>query len=132
MEFISKEEFLKQDIDIQIAFMEWWTPKVGDLFYTNEYGIELYLDKKVKGMFGTDGFYTSKKVIPLLTEGQIRKFVEDKGYGIELQYCDGKELLYSLYKFDEGYVDKIKDGEKIVLETYWQLALKIIKEELKQ
>jgi hypothetical protein len=132
MEYISAEEFLKQDIDIQIVFMEWWIPKVGDLFYTNEYGIEVYLDKKAKGMFGADGFYTSKKVIPLLTEGQLRKFIEDKDFKIaEISRGESNDKWY-VKTLDKDFYTKYSEGCENLLQAYWKVALEIAKEEIKE
>lgn len=131
MEYISAEEFLKQDIDIQIIFMEWWIPKTGDLFFTNEFGMECLLDKTESGVLGSKEFYTSEKVIPLLTEGQLRKFIEDNGYGVELRYYDDKSFSYSIYEFNEGYDVKYEDDETDLLQAYWKVALEIAKEKVK-
>ena len=32
MEFISSEDFLKQDEKVQVVFLNWWKPSSGDLF----------------------------------------------------------------------------------------------------
>ena len=41
--FIEAEEFLKQPVEVQQGFMDWWKPKIGDLFELhvveyNDYG----------------------------------------------------------------------------------------------
>jgi hypothetical protein len=128
MEFISAEEFLKQDIDTQIAFMEWWIPKVGDLFYTNEYGMEVFLDKSENGILGTKEFYTSEKVIPLLTEGQLRKFIEDKTESriVEIIYYEGTGYDVAL-----EYRQIYENLGTHLLQAYWKVALEIAKEKVK-
>ena len=32
MEFISAEEFLKQDEEVQKVFLDWWEPSEGDIY----------------------------------------------------------------------------------------------------
>lgn len=137
MEYISAEEFLKQDIDIQIIFMEWWIPKLGDLFYTNEYGIEALLDKSENGILGTKEFYTSEKVIPLLTEGQLRKFIEGKiNSKIEVVFVDkeGVENEESYYRIERVHYlnGNLKNsvwitGKSDLLQAYWKVALEVAK-----
>ena len=85
MEFISEEQFLKEDKEVQKVFIDWWKPSIGDLFKYN-YGysnIEIINLKSIKE--DTEKSKYSAHIIPLLTEGQLRKFIEDKSSDFDLE-----------------------------------------------
>ena len=137
MKYITAEQFLKEPVEVQKVFIEWWKPSVGDLFLFErtvsfdgdkintlkcfENGLELCelteLDKP-------------KVVCPLLTEGQLREFIEEKTEskidvlydleGYEIAECDKSYGCYwqnarSTYKHD-------------LLQAYWKVACEIAKE----
>ena len=128
MEFISAEEFLKQPKEIQKVFLDWWQPSVGD--------IAVY-------KAGHSGFYSwymscitcesdIKKVlheIPLLTEGLLRNFIEDKTECIVSVICEDYENTYG-YKIIHGFGHYDYKENTDLLQDYWQVAVKIASEEV--
>lgn len=128
MEFIRAEEFLKQPKQVQKVFLDWWKPSFGDLINT-EIGkgfVKRIILNKIQDMHSNT--WNKFNVVPLLTEGQLRKFIEDNGYGVELRYYDDKSFSYSIYEFNEGYDAKNEDDETDLLQAYWKVALEIAKE----
>ena len=137
MEYISAEEFLKQPKEVQEVFIDWWEPSIGDLFRWNT-GIHdndahianccmsdntVVMTKKNKGINEGDR-------IPLLTEGQLRKFIEDKtGYKIELSYYEDSGYDLSLTDGRTNYSTYVDLGHNL-LQAYWKVACEIAKEEL--
>lgn len=139
MEFISTEEFLKQDKKIQKVFIDWWKPQLFDLYIFDKRIIEIVRtsDENMILPCKSNNIWEEKKhCIPLFTEGQLREFIEDKtnskidmmffkkGYDIEL-FSTGKlqdefEAISAEYEFEELPCD--------LLQAYWKVALEIAKE----
>lgn len=132
MEYISVEEFLKQPKEVQEVFLNWWNPSEGDLFIfdANKPNLkECVLYSSGKLINGINDTYDKDKCIPMFSEGQTRKFVEDKtdskletlylqtGYSIRLSKNnpEGKNITYS------------KLGENL-LQAYFKVAIEIAKE----
>lgn len=151
MEFISVEEFLRQPKEVQEVFWEWWNPSVGDLFNVNMIVVPqdiyngiphdiyenflLAVDNRANDSnfikFGIDG-----KVTPLFTEGQLRKFIEDKTNGkvmVEYTVCENIVLkLATKSKVTGGLEFKRKysfpKSEINLLQAYWKVAYEVAKE----
>ena len=130
MEFITAEQFLKEDKEVQEVFINWWKPKIGDLFKYN-YGysnIEIINLKSIKEDVEESKY--SAHIIPLLTEGQLRQFIEDKiktklriiptNIGYRIIYLPGKGT---------DLIDKCYEGD--LLQAYWKVAVQIAKESIK-
>ena len=116
MEYISAEEFLKQDEKIQEVFKEYFDHK--EMLFEN--GIIYY------GSFKDEIEY-----IPLLTEGQLREFIEDNKCGkVDITY---DEDGYKIGLTDETglYSDLYNHLDKDLLQAYWKVAVQIVKEQLK-
>ncbi|WBK39589.1 hypothetical protein CB452P1_00005 [Clostridium phage CB452P1] len=144
MEFISANEFLKQDEKVQKVFLDWWRPSKGDLVShidnanDNNLNISIIVDyfsygenwKKypVKG-YNIETNVTmdiSKNFIPLLTEGQLRKFIDDKtAFKLEITQFEDGEWSLCLYK--NGSRD-IEIDDMDLLQAYWKAAIRIAKE----
>lgn len=132
MEYISAEEFSKQDKKVQKIFLDWWKPSVGDICaYKMGRNIEdYYLWKKtfiscesdIKGIMHD---------IPLLTEGQLRKFIEDKTECCVSCFCEDYEKTYG-YKIIHGFGDYDYKKDTDLLKAYWQVAVQIAEQEGKQ
>lgn len=164
MEFISANEFLKQDEKVQEVLIEWWKPKFGDLAsckgiashnenykqvedycivkryskedenskYEDMYGISLYnifqLDSTSVKDYWID-FKNKFDVIPLFTEGQLRKFIEDKT-NCHIEIIVG----ISGYVFVLRSKETLKEEKRIsvlkrdLLQAYWKVAIQIAKE----
>ena len=121
MEFITAEQFLKEDKEVQDIFRNWW-------FKINELKIAFKID--FEDIIFING-ETKKDIYPLLTEGQLRKFIEDKiktklriiptNIGYRIIYLPGKGT---------DLIDKCYEGD--LLQAYWKVAVQIAKESLKE
>ena len=127
MEYISAEEFLKQPKEVQEVFWTWWRPSKGDINYSPvRNGIEVVEIENNSVQRRNNGY------IPLLTEGQLRKFIEDKTEcKIETVWCEcGWSYNIDLVKnYDSGELVKryYNLGEDL-LQAYWTVACEIAKE----
>ena len=127
MEFISSEEFLKQDKKVQEVFIDW--------FGNNADSYDLVCtDTKIKyiSFYGDLEFGEKADYVPLLTEGQLREFIEDKtGCYIDIshnsmdtciQLCD-KEDEYPIEEWEWQYLSND------LLQAYWKAAVEIAEHE---
>ena len=133
MKYISAEEFLKQDKKIQKAILDWWQPEFGDLIEHN--GKYCIIDTFVNALnccsvnLYNDGncTFNKDKVIPLLTEGQLRKYIEDK---IQSKITDFKYCLNPKVSYTSQYrIEDINSDTQDLLEAYWKMACKVSIEE---
>lgn len=140
MEFISAEEFLSQPKEVQDRFKSWWEPAIADLFcykYNTKSFAILFDDgnniENYKYSEGDDNFYTFKKeVIPLFTEGQLRKFIEDKAE-CKLETEINNDHTYDIFieRFNNAYYEykgEFKHLNTDLLKSYWKIACEIAKE----
>lgn len=148
MEFITVEQFQEQPKEIQEVFLNWWKCDYGDLYYYNEYPLEYKdfeiidsdLERDIEGDFD---YFKSIGVIPIFTEGQLRKFIEEKAEcsldvivgGFSKEY-----IYYDLRGYEVKKIDDMKEfgeivfdyyiGAKDLLQAYWKVACMIAKEEV--
>lgn len=144
MEFISAEEFLKEDKDVQEVIDNSIKLCIGDRIYhklSEKYYIylgEYYegfwnvfdLDNKCTGVFCKDYFCRC------LHEGQLRKFIEDKTGKLLLTDVYNEKQLYAILLFDKkseyGSLPKrYRTEETDLLQAYWQVVCEIAKESIK-
>ena len=139
MEFISAEEFLKQPKEVQEVFLEWWEPSIGDLFSWIKNNYEYENDLRKLECCNSDNIVEMTKSfkginegdrIPLLTEGQLRKFIEDKTEGKVEFYPDvyHGERYYTIMIRDSGCGGDDPEFEvdaDDVLQAYWKVAIQI-------
>lgn len=134
MEFITVEQFKEQPKEVQKVFLDWWKPRIGDIFIfnTDEYdnsdsniGVlgsikQINITRRSKGKYR----------IPLFTEGQLRKFIEDKTGGKVDASFGGK--TYTVYSNEDfGLIFKMyEDIDSDLLQAYWKVACMIAKESL--
>lgn len=129
MQYISAEEFLKQDKEVQEVFWDWWTPRKGNINYSPvRNGIEVVEIENNATQRRNNGY------IPLLTEGQLRQFIEDmtKSNLSCWRDVDGYRIyLFTYQKDEEDYkCIEIKDFKQLgdnVLQAYWKVAVQIAK-----
>lgn len=142
MEFITVEQFKEQSIEIQKVFLDWWKPSVGDL-YCNEFLINFEGDKiqKLEVVTNiTDINYikdVSEFLCVLLTESQLRRFIEDKTNGIvkliqwhiEDSQISKRGYAIDILRKNEYHVTyHYKDLGEDLLQAYWKVACMIAKE----
>ena len=155
MEFITAEQFLKQDKEVQNVFIDWWEPSMGDLYawnYSDESENDLHKLQACTSELVIELTNDNKGInegnrIPILTEGQLRKFIEDKSSDfdseseavIEIEFYTKEDLEDKVTQKEIGYLIKIldkSDGLLIdcccdlgtdLLQAYWKVAVQIAK-----
>ena len=116
LKYITKEIFELAPEKVQEVFKDYFD---GDLIlvgtYYNAMGYEIYYKEKL------DEF-------PALTEGDLRKFIEDKtGYKVELSYYDESGYDLSLTNGMTNYCTYVDLGGNL-LQAYWKVACEIAEE----
>ncbi len=139
MEFITAEEFIGQPAEVQKVFLDWWDCCYGDLYYYNAKqnendDIDLINNDLECNFNGDFEYFKSIGAIPLFTEGQLRKFIEDKTeFPIEkIELINGQYDIYTRYKAIDNYSD-IRLFSKLgrsILRAYWKVACMIAKGKL--
>lgn len=138
MEYISAEEFLKQPKEVQAVFLDWWSKNkiISDIvtikINKERWGVHILSDIDLVV------FEIGKDLIPLLTEGQLRTFIEDKTKGIvkviQWNPCvDDNRYGYTIYILAKNeykvlrHIEYKKLGTDL-LQAYWKVACEIAKE----
>lgn len=125
MEYISSEEFLKQPNEVQGVFIDWWEPSEGDI----------YSLKRIGGIGVANGNINEgfkNECIPLFTEGQLRKFIEDKTkYKIVYNYNYEGNIIVGLKDIKSyGFIKEYETDEADLLQAYWKVSCEIAKEQI--
>lgn len=134
MEFITVEQFKEQTKEVQEVFLDWWKPSIGDI-YCNEYLVSFDGDKVqrlevITNMTDTRNVKDESEFLcVLLTEGQLRKFIEDKISG-KVESCYVWDYYTIAIRNTEcGGDDSQHDtGETNLLKAYWKVACIIANE----
>lgn len=122
MKFITVDQFEEQSKEVQKVFLDWWKPSVGDIF-----GSDILIGR---GVITSDRF-DKEGYIPLFTEGQLRRFIEDKtNTDTILGISDCKEYVIALIKNDDELYEMIDTKETNLLQAYWKVACMVAKEEV--
>lgn len=137
MKFIIAEQFKDQPEEVQKVFLDWWQPEMYDLYWYS-------FNKE-----NEDGFILSctnweqitaieklkYKTIPILTEGQLRKFIEDKTGGtLDVVYINEstpKTYCIKIYKAKESILE-LYITAKDLLNAYWRAACSIANDILQE
>lgn len=134
MEFITVEQFQEQPKEIQQVFLDWWKPSIGDI-YCNEFLINFKGDKiqKLEVVRNTTEINYIKDVSEflcvLLTEGQLRKFIEDKTKTkIETSLTVYNQYALWLVKVKGQDYETFDTREEDLLQAYWKVACMIAEE----
>lgn len=133
MEFITVEQFREQPKEVQKVFIDWWKCEPYDLYAwswnrrTNAWCVSVCCDE-----IQADSINKSKDIstgIPLFTEGQLRKFIEDK-LNIKVQF--NIHFLTLDYVMTTDDLDKVRvhTGTDCLLQAYWKVACIIAEEEV--
>lgn len=140
MEYITAEQFMEQPQEVQKIFLERWKPEKFDLFawdvkgFNKVYSVMTY-DQGSILPFGSPNIWNEKsQCIPLLIEGQLRRFIENKINGkVDIVYSSDTEFQFSFWKFEKYGNDYIGSQEiraNDLLQAYWQVALQIARDEV--
>ncbi len=134
MEFITVEQFREQPVEIQKVFLDWWKCDYGDLYYYNENPLK-YKDFEIINndleceVYGDFDYFKKTGVIPIFTEGQLRKFIEDKTDGIDIIQFKGNKITIYIYDNSKPLCFKeYKNLSDNLLQAYWKVACEIAKE----
>ncbi|WP_195954773.1 hypothetical protein [Clostridium tertium] len=135
MEFITVEQFKEQPVEVQKVFLDWWKCEPFNIYAwcwnlkDNKWSIEsccnqIQADTINKGK-------TIGDIIPLFTEGQLRKFIEDKTNGKVESYYAWDYYTIAIRNTGCGGDDPQCDTEETnLLQAYWKLACMVAKEGL--
>ncbi|WP_026887698.1 hypothetical protein [Clostridium beijerinckii] len=132
MEYISAEEFLKQPEEVQNIFIN-YTSKLNDwetsLFSARD---EKFRKSKFPLLGSQIDFFVNeygKDIIPLLTEGQLRKFILEK----TKMHCVEVKMVYSSFKHtiiirNGDLYWEFKEVDRDLFQALWKVALEVAKE----
>lgn len=125
MEYISVEKFLKLPKEVQDIFWNWWKPSKGDINYSPvRNGIEVIEIENNSNQRRNLGY------IPLLTEGPLRKFIENKTeYRVDCCLYEGTCDI-NICENNVLYIKKYEDIDKDLLQAYWKVAVQIAEQEV--
>lgn len=140
MEYIEPKLFLEQPKEVQKVFLDWWKPEKFDLVIHSiaiKYNKPSIIVKKKNDyhieIAGDDGVTITVKndLIPLFTESQLRKFIEDKSK--ESVYTGttfgGDRFIETEYE-DFTSIRREEIMDKDLLKAYWKYACRLVKEGL--
>ena len=149
MEYITVEQFREQPVEVQQVFLDWWKPSIGDVFAWNYsagekdndlHKLQCCTSELVTNLTECNKGLKEGDRIPLLTEGQLRQFIEDNLKGkVDLSCLEIMEntCLYeiSVYEIKEcNMFGKCYEFPNIeaqdLLQVYWQIACLIAMEEI--
>lgn len=134
MEFITVEQFKEQPKEVQEVFLDWWKCEPFNIYAwcwnlkDNKWSIEsccnqIQADTINKGK-------TIGDIIPLFTEGQLRKFIEGKtGNKVDCNfYCERYDI--NICKDNGVIIKTYEDIDEDLLQAYWKVACMVAKEGL--
>lgn len=143
MEFITVEQFKEQPVEVQKVFLDWWKPSVGDIYsfidleeYSNDTCLIQCLSSSIQIIVASNCKHEGNR-IPLFTEGQLRKFIEDKSNGIvkliqwhiEDSQISKRGYAIDILRKNEYHVTyHYKDLGEDLLKAYWKVACMVTKE----
>lgn len=142
MEFIIVEQFKEQPKEVQNVFLDWWKPSVGDIFHFAT--VSFNNDDSTIGVIGSKRqikiaeYGKGEYRIPLFTEGQLRKFIEDKANcKVMIEYTSCENIVIKICTQDE-VTGSLRYNRKLtfpnnkfdLINSYWKVACKIAKEEV--
>ena len=140
MEFITVEQFKEQSKEVQKVFLDWWKCEVFDIYAwsfdikANKWSIAT-CDNQIQA----DAVNENKRIsIPLFTEGQLRKFIEEKAKcKVMIEYTSCENIVIKICREDE-VTGSLRWNRKVtvpsnkfdLINSYWKVACMIAKEEV--
>jgi len=135
MEFITVEQFKEQPEEVQKVFLDWWECEPYDLYAfpwnrrTNTWCIG-----SCSNQIQANSINKSKDIdinIPTFTEGQIRRFIEDKtGAKVISAISYDEQYIIALIKNNNELYEMKDTEEEDLLQAYWKVACIIAKEDV--
>lgn len=139
MEFILEEQFLKEDKKVQLELVR-NIDLMNSIIVLNSTGKQFIFDNEFFDGHGIDpvdeetGDLAESFLIdytPLLCEGQLRKYIEDKtGCRILTDYNDEEGYSVWLYCEEGELKNKYRKLGEDLLQAYWQVVVQIVKESI--
>lgn len=150
MNYISAEEFLKQNNKVKMILIDWWQQhiQIGDLFYWEDTFLEDFgegfkrdikinkpinvIDDKDIKEFGNKfiELFPEGTIIPLLQMHQLIQFIEDKKYYIEFNNFQNKKWTVDIYKSLMQTYSNYSITSDDLLKALWEVAVKIAEQEV--
>ena len=132
MEFITVEQFKEQQKEVQEVFLDWWKSNISEVDLIGYIGkgkaYEECFPSLVRNI-NIKSFEIGIEIMPLFTEGQLRKFIEDK-LNIKAQFSIHFLTLDYVMITDDSDKVWIHTGTDDLLQAYWKVACMIAKEEV--
>ena len=133
MEFITVKQFQEQPVEVQKVFLDWWQPQEFDIYaYKEDLKPRRVTETDIEDVYNNELYNVkSSFVVPLFTEGQLRKFIEDKtSCKLDATFFlwDGYTVEISKKYEEEGYCVSQKVFELLgedLLQAYWEVACQI-------
>ncbi len=144
MEFITVEQFKEQSKEVQKVFLDWWGANLSDFdligYIGNSTAYKECFPSLVRNV-AIVCFEMGIEIAPLFTEGQLRKFIEDKSNGIvkliqwhiEDSQISKRGYAIDILRKNEYHVTyHYKDLGEDLLQAYWKVACMVAKEGLNE
>ena len=133
MEFITVEQFKEQPKEVQKVFLDWWEANLSEFdligYIGNSTAYKECFPSLVRNV-AIVCFEIGIEIAPLFTEGQLRKFIEDKtGHKVDCCFY-GEKYDINTCEDDGLYIKKYEDIDDDLLKAYWKVACMIAKEDL--
>ena len=132
MEFITVKQFKKQPVEVQEVFLDWWECKPFDIYAWTWNSGKSWEIKSCEGEEQLKAINEIKDrglLIPLFTEGQLRRFVEDKTNGRVENFYVWDYYTIAIRNTGCGGDDPQYDTEETdLLQAYWKVACSVAKE----
>lgn len=128
MEFIKTEWFKEQPVYVQKVFIDWWKPQEFDIYaYKEDLKPRRVTETDIEDVYNNELYNVkSRFAVPLFTEGQLRRFIEEKTLGINAIQFKGNKITISIYDNSKPLCFKeYKILGSNLLQAYWEVACKI-------
>lgn len=129
---ITTEQFREQPIEVQKVFIDWWKSHVAIPHKRRVFIVNSSYGEAIPPFIEPfDGNYLKleKDYIPLLTEGHLRKFIENKTNCKAIPNILGDtQFSIELYRLGERCFTEVKTYDHLgndSLQAYWKIACEI-------
>lgn len=138
MEFITVEQFREQSIEVQKVFLDYWRANLRDIDLVGYIGKSKAYEECFPSLvrnINIKCFEIGIEIIPLFTEGQIRKFIEDKlGVFLNIEIRNVGFIFWNFRISEEGRRKLVEynivQEDFNLLQAYWKIACMIANDEV--